>query len=93
MLDSDILGLAAALAVSGIVMALGFFWIHLDFLVVVFRAGLTFVGVYAVVFILVKIILRTTLFEMAEQRKREEEKRKEERAAREASENSEPPSP
>lgn len=90
LLDGDILGLAAGLTVCGIVMGIGF-WRDLDLLAVVFRAGLAFVITYAAVFLLVRFILSTTLFAIAEQRKREEEARKEERAAHGAGEGAEPP--
>ncbi len=90
LLDSDILGLAAALTVGAVVMGIGF-WRDLDLLAVVFRAGLAFVISYTVVFLLVRYILSTTLFAIAEQRQREEELRKEEKAAHGAGENREPP--
>ena len=79
LLDSDTLGLAAGLSVAAVVAGLGF-WRGLDLLAVAVRAGWTFLGTYAVVFLLVRTILRTTIREMLERRRQEES------AEREASE-------
>ena len=82
-LDSDLLGLAAALFVTSIVAGIGF-WRGFDLLAVIIRAGITFVGTYSAVFLLVHVILRTTLTAIAEQKRAErEEREREEREARE----------
>ncbi|NIA13032.1 MAG: hypothetical protein GWP08_03045 [Nitrospiraceae bacterium] len=79
MLNSDLLGLAAALFVASIVAGIGF-WRGYDLLVITIRAGVTFVGTYSVVFLLVHVILRTTLTAIAEQKRVEREEREREAA-------------
>lgn len=84
LLDSDTLGLAAGLSVAAVATGLGF-WRGQDILAVAVRAGWTFLGTYAVVFLLVRTILRTTIREMIERRRQEES------AQREAAEAAGPP--
>jgi len=76
LLDSDTLGLAAGLSVAAVVAGLGF-WRGQDILAVAVRAGWTFLGTYAVVFLLVRTILRTTIREMLERRRQEESAQRE----------------
>ena len=71
LLDSDTLGLAAGLFFAAVVAGLGF-WRGQDILVVAVRAGWIFLGTYAVVFLLVRTILRTTIREMIERRRQQE---------------------
>jgi len=71
LLDSDTLGLAAGLLVAAVVAGLGT-WRGLDTLAVAVRAGWTFLGTYAVVFLLVRTILRVTVREMVERRREQE---------------------
>lgn len=82
-LDSDLLGFASATFVAAVAATLGF-WVGQDLFTVAVRAGWSFLITYAVVFLLVHTILRTTIREMVERRKREEEARKAAKAAEQA---------
>ena len=74
LLDSDLLGFAAAAFVGTVVMALGF-WQQVDGFEIAYRSGVAFVITYAVVFLLVRFILHTVLAEMIERKKKAEEAR------------------
>jgi len=58
-LDSDALGLAAGAFFATLVMAVGFFYTQLTGWEVAFRTAVTFVAVYAVTFVFVRILLAT----------------------------------
>lgn len=62
-LDADRLGLTTGALVATIVMALSFLQ-QADGLAVSFRTGIAFVGTYAATFFFVRIVLRSTLFEL-----------------------------
>jgi len=79
-LDADVWGFAAAGLCGTIVMAAGF-WRDIEGLTIAVRVGLTFVVTYAAVFVLVRLILRTALTEIAELKRQEREKQAKARQA------------
>jgi len=84
-LDCDKLGLVAGVFFATIVMALCFFYQGVTGLETAVRVAFTFAVAYVVTHVLVRVIRRTTLTEMAEARAKElEEKRA--RAVQEAAE-------
>lgn len=62
-LDGHRLGLISGMAIAVVVMGVSFFYQHAEFLATGIRTGWAFVAGYAATFFLVRVILRTTLFE------------------------------
>lgn len=62
-LDGHRLGLVNGMAIAAIVMAFSFFYQRSEFLATGIRVGWAFVAAYAATFFLIRVILRTTLFE------------------------------
>ena len=79
-LNPDLLGFTGGLFFGMVVMALGF-WQQTDGFVIALRAGLTFVVVYAAVFLFARYVMRTMVAEALESRKRAREKQQEDQAA------------
>jgi hypothetical protein len=84
-LNGDKLGLVAGSVVATVVMAQCFFVQHVDGPTAALRVGWAFVIAYGAAFFLVRVILRTTIFEFviqarekkAKKRSRDKEKRSE----------------
>ena len=70
MLDGNRLGLVGGAVISALVLGLCFYVQETDGFTAFTRAGWSFVAAYGVIFLLVRLILRTTLFEAIEQRER-----------------------
>lgn len=66
-LDGDKLGQIGGMMMAIIVMVLCFFWRETDMATALVRTAWAFVIGYGGIFLFVRIILRTTLFEMLEQ--------------------------
>jgi len=62
-LDGHRLGLVNGMAIALVVMAFSFFYQHVEFLTTGIRVGWAFVAAYGATFFLIRVILRTTLFE------------------------------
>lgn len=86
-LDSDRLGhIAGALFALAVALA-QMFWRDADLLTTIVRSAWTYVGAYAGTFILVRLFLRASLFQMInEKRLRREERRRMMKERREAAE-------
>ena len=74
-LDADRLGLVVGLAAAVVVMV-ACFYREVPMGVIVIRAGWVFVVAYAASFFLVRLVLRTTVAEMLEDKKRKRESRR-----------------
>lgn len=82
--DGDKLGQVAGAAAALIVIALQAFYRESDLFTTLVRAAWTFVGAYAAMFFLARVILRASLREMIERkRQRRDEVRKRRQEARE----------
>ncbi len=82
-LDADKLGAIAGGIVALLVALIQMFFRDADPMTTIVRSGWSFVGAYAAVFFLCRMILRTTLFEMlAEKAAKREAKREHMREAR-----------
>jgi len=68
-LDADRLGMTAGVFAATVVVFICLWWRHMDFAEVLFRAVIAFGFIYLVVFVLVKLFLRTTLTEFLTQKK------------------------
>lgn len=64
------------MAIAIVVMALCFFWRETDFGTALVRTGWAFTMGYGAVFIFVRVILRTTLFEMVEHEREKKSKKR-----------------
>lgn len=65
-LDGDKLGQIGGMAMAILVMAVCFFWRETDFATALVRTGWAFIAGYGGIFLFVRVVLRTTLFEMVE---------------------------
>lgn len=66
-LDGNKLGQIGGMTLAIVVMAVCFYWRETDASTALIRSGWAFTAGYGGTFLLVRIILRTTLFEMLEQ--------------------------
>lgn len=73
--------MVAGSTVATIVMALCFFYQEVDVLTAAIRVGWAFVVSYAAAFFLVRIILRTTIYEFVVQERERKAKRKSDKKA------------
>ena len=73
-LDGDKLGQIGGMTVGIVVMAACFFWRQTDMSTALIRTGWAFTIGYGGIFLFVRIVLRTTLFELVEQERRKKPK-------------------
>jgi len=73
-LDPDRLGLLAGAAAATLVLGIGLFYRHADLLSALLRAGLVFVVSYAAAFVLVLVVKRVALTEVALRKEEERQK-------------------